>query len=64
MTQNPLSNADYNTMTRGLAAVAEGLKKCDLAEAIGLPCDEERARFNILRERFTKAKEVYFPDRK
>ena len=60
---NPLANAEYGKIQRMLSQVAEGLNRCDKAEAAGVPCDDLRPILELQRQRAEQLKAQFFPDR-
>jgi hypothetical protein len=61
--ESPLAKAAYAEIQKGLAAVAAGVKHCELARAAGLDCTEWESTLDLLRGRLDQLKAVYFPDR-
>jgi hypothetical protein len=60
---SPLAKAAYQEIQKGLAAIAAGVKHCEMARAAGLDCSEWEDTFDLLRARLDQLKAVYFPDK-
>ena len=60
---NPLSSTEYGKIQRVLATIADGLQRCDKAEAAGISCDDLRPAYELTRQRAEQLKAQFFPDR-
>lgn len=61
--QNPLSAANYKDVQHALAALAQGVKHCEWAEAAGIDCSDLTPEFEYAKEQYEKLRGVYFPSK-
>jgi hypothetical protein len=60
---NPLTEANYREIQRGLNMAAQVLRKIQLAEQTGRDMTDYHTALNLAKDRLEKTKSVYFPDR-
>lgn len=58
---SPLTQRDYTRMQEALSNLAKAQRKCDLADAAGIDCEQRKAEIEYLQQRIDKMKAVYFP---
>lgn len=62
--ENPLGPSDYKSIQKGLAALVQGIKHCEWAEAAQIPCDDLRPDFDYVRQQYDSLKGVFFPGKR
>lgn len=60
---NPLTEANYREIQRGLNMAAQARRKIQLHEQTGADMTEYHTSLNLAEDRLKRLKAVYFPDK-
>lgn len=60
---SPLTDQDYETINRDLNSIALLERQIALAERAGLDCSPENSLCAALKDKLSKIKSAYFPER-